>query len=103
MVSTKNKFKSIAIYSSLKDSKVLHLANQIVEVLSNLDIECVFPNSSQITSSMKKRGLSDKNVVKQCDLVIAIGGDGTLLTSARNFGVFGVPILGINLGNLGFF
>lgn len=102
MVSTRNKFKSIAIYSSLKDSKVLHLANQIVEVLSNLDIECVFPNSSQITSSMKKRGLSDKNVVKQCDLVIAIGGDGTLLTSARNFGVFGVPILGINLGNLGF-
>ena len=59
-------------------------------------------NSSQITSSMKKRGLSDKNVVKKCDLVIAIGGDGTLLTSARNFGVFGVPILGINLGNLGF-
>ncbi|GIR86992.1 MAG: hypothetical protein CM15mP86_04510 [Gammaproteobacteria bacterium] len=41
-------------------------------------------------------------MVKQCDLVIAIGGDGTLLTSARNFGVFGVPILGINLGNLGF-
>ena len=35
-------------------------------------------------------------------MVIAIGGDGTLLSTARNFGYYKIPVLGINLGNLGF-
>ena len=36
-------------------------------------------------------------------LIIAIGGDGTFLSSARNFGYKGIPILGINLGKSRFF
>ena len=36
------------------------------------------------------------------DLVIAIGGDGTLLSAARSFTDQGIPILGINRGRLGF-
>ncbi len=39
---------------------------------------------------------------KHCDLVIAIGGDGTMLMASHNLCDFDIPLLGINLGHVGF-
>ena len=42
------------------------------------------------------------DLVEQVDLVIALGGDGTMLRAARVLGLSGVPLLGVNLGSLGY-
>ncbi len=39
---------------------------------------------------------------QRCDLVIAVGGDGTFLSAARVTADFDVPVIGVNLGRLGF-
>lgn len=45
---------------------------------------------------------TDKDSVKACDIVLVMGGDGTILYTARIAKDFGKPILGINSGRLGF-
>ena len=47
-------------------------------------------------------GLPIDELCKQCDLIIVLGGDGSLLGVARAASQHGVPVLGVNHGRLGF-
>lgn len=53
---------------------------------------------SRLTASVMSRG----ELVARCDLIIVLGGDGTLLAAARHARSLEVPILAVNLGSLGF-
>jgi NAD+ kinase len=46
--------------------------------------------------------LNAKGIGEQCGLVIAVGGDGTLISIARQLAIYDVPIVGVNQGRLGF-
>ncbi len=48
------------------------------------------------------KSVSDKNLASSGDMFIALGGDGTILRLARQVAEKGTPILGVNLGKLGF-
>lgn len=102
MVSSRTKFKKVGIYSSLEANKVEHIAYQIEEILKNLSVDILIPESFKFYKTPFGRVLTDNYISNNADLVIAIGGDGTLLSSARKFGCRGIPILGVNLGTLGF-
>lgn len=46
--------------------------------------------------------VSHEEMVARCDVVIAVGGDGTIIHTARHASRADKPILGVNLGRLGF-
>jgi NAD+ kinase len=46
--------------------------------------------------------LNAKGIGERCGLVIAIGGDGTLISIARQLAIYDVPVVGVNQGRLGF-
>jgi NAD+ kinase len=96
------RFNTIALYTSKVDRRVSLITSQLIEIFSNMGTKVLIPKSSIEIESAIKRRYSDSYIVKHSDLLISIGGDGTLLSAARTFGAQGLPLLGVNVGNIGF-
>ena len=73
-----------------------HLASRGVQVLIAADAHLAPELSRGVTR------VPEEQIGGRADLVIAVGGDGTLLYGARLVARHGVPLLGVNRGRLGF-
>lgn len=71
------------------------LQQQELNVILDEDIAEMLPGHGVQVSSRKQLG-------EVCDLVIVVGGDGSMLGAARALVSHNIPVLGINRGNLGF-
>jgi len=98
----KPKFKTIALYSTKKNREIVAMAKQCHEILSNCGVEILIDKNLSKLEDICLKPSAEALIVKKSDLLISIGGDGTMLSCARKYGSQNIPILGINLGNLGF-
>ena len=96
-------FKNIGIFVKKKTGQ--GFANEslddMVFALSKNDIELYIDESSSYKNQLVK-AVTHEQFIENVDLIIVFGGDGTLLNSARQYLEYEIPILGVNMGNVGF-
>src|SRR5271165_3919232 len=96
-------FQSIALVGNARDQRVAecmlslaaHCHAQGRRVLVDPAVELPFPKESIIPCP-------ERLIAERAELIVAIGGDGTLLYAARLVAGHAVPLLGVNRGRLGF-
>ncbi len=96
-------FKTIGIYGKYNDSTVKGAVTELSSYLENKGKTVLLggTTSQEILSDLSNLQITSEDLDK-LDLAIVIGGDGTMLHVARLFASNNVPIVGINLGTLGF-
>ncbi len=94
--------RRIGLVLKRSEPRIAPILDSILPWLKNHGVEIFIDSSSARYHSVPCTVLPPENLAANVDTVAVLGGDGTLLYGARIVGGSGVPILGINLGALGF-
>jgi len=96
-------FTTVALWGRLGESSVAEPALQILTHLTKRRIEVLASATADAARALKGAAhVDEREIAARADLVVAIGGDGTLLHAARHVAARDVPLVGINRGRLGF-
>ena len=108
MLESFTEIKKVAIFGSVRKHGFEKALRDLFAVLNEKSVEIFLDaevNGFVVGNSLKdlpEFSLLKKEEYSSIDLALSLGGDGTFLRTAYKVGEAGVPILGINLGNLGF-
>ena len=94
--------RKVGIILKRQDARVRSIVSDIIPWLQSRQVEVFLDQDSAELRPPGIRAVPPQEMAKQVEVVSVFGGDGTLLHAARLVGASGVPILGINLGSLGF-
>lgn len=91
----------VGIVGKIENNEVVELTRVLVEKFIAHDIEVYLENKlADLVKYNKSAELG--NIYKHSEVVIVLGGDGTFLGVSRILSGTDIPIVGINMGNLGF-
>src|SRR5450631_1557213 len=93
--------QNVAIFAKVHDPRCLGIASDLINWLEEKG--CTPLPEAQLTLQLGyPKALTEAEIRNQAELVVVLGGDGTLISVPRLFSGRDVPILGVNLGSLGF-
>lgn len=91
----------VGIVGKIDDSEVCKLTDVLIKKFNSFDVEVVLESKLAELVSYKHSSTVE-NFHKNVDIVLVLGGDGTFLGVTRIISKDRIPIVGINMGNLGF-
>lgn len=108
MLESYSQIKKVAIFGSVRKQGFNKALKELFSVLKDKSVQVYL--DAEVNGFVVSEGLKDyiefsilnKGELSNIDLALSLGGDGTFLRTSYKIGSSGVPILGINLGNLGF-
>jgi NAD+ kinase len=96
-------FKHIALVGKYNAVGMASVLNEIAQFLMRLGLEVSLEKDTALNTGLTGHGaFTAAELGERCDLAVVVGGDGTMLGIARQLARFGVPLVGINQGRLGF-
>ena len=98
----KKKIRAIALFPKDKDKGAYLKTQELAHWLLRQGIKVFVPHTLTAKLPKKVQSIPREEIPKNVDLVCVLGGDGTLLNTARLVSPYHLPILGINMGELGF-
>ncbi len=99
---------TIGIIPNINKTHILTVVKDLIQKLDENKIgyllsNTLLPFQTELLSGGKKKSLYEHaDIYERSDLIISIGGDGTMLSTAFESRNFGKPLLGLNLGKLGY-
>jgi len=94
--------KKVAITLSPAKKSIFERVKPVLEWLQKRNIKVFIPQKILLPDLCGGMVATSEEIKKEAQLIISLGGDGTLFKAARDFSPLGIPILGINVGGLGF-
>jgi len=92
--------KRIGIFAKKNEPRAIEAIENLLKLLKGKNVKYFI--ESDAASILKTKGFRREEIPENSDIIFVFGGDGTLLGVARLVGDLGVPIVGVNLGGLGF-
>jgi NAD+ kinase len=95
-------YKTIGIFSRPRRAILAEVVPNLLNWFQERGVVTLLDSETANAVSRADAGLTRHHIALQSDLLLVLGGDGTLLAAAREAAPHGTPILPINLGGLGF-
>jgi NAD+ kinase len=97
------RFRHVAIVGKYQAQGIRPQLEELAHFLIGLGLEVAFErDTAQGMGITDFDALTHDAIGQRCDLAVVVGGDGTMLGSARQLARFDTPLVGINQGRLGF-
>lgn len=94
--------RKIGIFPNLDKEGALEVTGRLVAWLEARDVKPLLPAEAAASLGRSELGGAVPDWAHDAEFLIVLGGDGTLLQAARTVAAAETPILGVNLGHLGF-